>query len=368
MSNTQTLTIRKPDDWHLHLRDGSALQAVLPYTVKQFGRALIMPNLTPPVTDWKKAWEYRDQIIDALHGHEVRLLNGLLPPVGHTTFEPLMTIYLTDQTSPEDISKAKKSWDVVAAKLYPANATTNSAYGVTDIRRLTPVFQKMAEVGLVLCVHGETLVSKMFGDATRNGRVGQLRREAVFLKETMEWLVENFPSLKIVLEHITTAEAVDFVKRANANVAATITAHHLLETLDAVFESHHNKCMPILKEESHRQALLDAATSGNPKFFCGTDSAPHAKSKKETACGCAGCFTAPHAVELYATAFDERNALDRLEGFLSDFGADFYGVARNLDTITLCRETWTVPSEVQYGENEMIVPFWAGKSLNWKVE
>lgn len=357
MSNNQTLTIRKPDDWHLHLRDGSALQAVLSYTTKQFGRAIIMPNLTSPVTNWNKAWEYSEQIRAAAKMTD----HGL-------NFQPLMTMYLTDQTSPEDISEAKKSGLVVAAKLYPANATTNSAHGVTDIKQLAPVFQKMAEVGLVLCVHGETLVSKMFGDTTRNGRVGQLRREAVFLKETMEWLVESFPNLKIVLEHITTSEAVDFVKQAHANVAATITAHHLLETLDAVFESHHNKCMPILKEEPHRQALLDAATSGNPKFFCGTDSAPHAKSKKETACGCAGCFTAPHAVELYAMAFEERDALDRLEGFLSDFGADFYGVGRNLGTITLRRETWTIPNEVQFGESEMIVPFWAGKSLNWKVD
>lgn len=358
MSNTQMITIRKPDDWHLHLRDGSALVAVLPYTTKQFGRAVIMPNLTPPVTDFMAADAYKGRILGAL------AVQGF--PVG--VFKPLMTIYLTDKTSPEDIRLAKKSGLVIAAKLYPANATTNSAHGVTDIKQLAHVFQKMAEVGLVLCVHGETLVSKMFGDTTRNGRVGQLRREAVFLKETMEWLVESFPNLKIVLEHITTSEAVDFVKQAHANVAATITAHHLLETLDAVFESHHNKCMPILKEEPHRQALLDAATSGNPKFFCGTDSAPHAKSKKETACGCAGCFTAPHAVELYAMAFEERDALDRLEGFLSDFGADFYGVGRNLGTITLRRETWTIPNEVQFGESEMIVPFWAGKPLNWKVE
>ena len=357
MSNTQALTIRQPDDWHLHLRDGSALEAVLSYTTKQFGRAIIMPNLTPPVTNWNKAWEYSEQIraVAEMTDH------GL-------NFQPLMTIYLTDQTSPEDIFEAKKSGLVVAAKLYPANATTNSAHGVTDIKQLASVFQKMAEVGLVLCVHGETLVSKMFGDTTRNGRVGQLRREAVFLKETMEWLVGSFPSLKIVLEHITTMEAVEFVKNAPANVAATVTAHHLLETLDAVFESHHNKCMPILKEEPHRQALLDAVTSGNPKFFCGTDSAPHAKSKKETACGCAGCFTAPHAIELYATAFEERNALDRLEGFLSDFGADFYGLGKNLGTITLRREEWTIPAEVQFGESETIVPFWAGKSLNWKVE
>lgn len=352
-----TLVICKPDDLHLHLRDGSALQAVISYTTKQFGRAIIMPNLTPPVTDWNKAWAYSEQIraVAQMTDH------GL-------NFQPLMTIYLTDNTTPEDIIAAKKSGIVLAAKYYPANATTNSASGVTDIQKLSPVFHKMAEVGLVLCLHGETLASKLFGDATRNGRIGQLRREAVFLKETMEWLVTNFPNLKIILEHITTSEAVDFVIQAPANVAATITAHHLLETLDAVFESHHNKCMPILKEEPHRQALLDAATSGNPKFFGGTDSAPHAKSKKETACGCAGCFTAPHAVELYAAAFEERNALDRLEGFLSHFGADFYDIGRNLGTITLNRREWIIPTEIPYGEGETLVPFWAGKILNWKVD
>lgn len=353
MSSIQTLTIRQPDDWHLHLRDGAALQAVLPYTTKQFGRAVIMPNLTPPVTNWNMAVEYRGRILDAL---------------GMGTFQPLMTLYLTDQTSSRDISEAQRSRFVVAAKLYPANATTNSAHGVKDIKKLAPVFHKMMDLGMVLSVHGETLVSKVFGDATRNGRVGQLRCEAVFLEETMKWLVKNFPRLRIVLEHITTKEAVDFVKRAHPNVSATITAHHLLATLDDALASHHNMCKPVLKEESHRQALLDAATSGNPKFFCGTDSAPHAKSKKETACGCAGCFTAPHAIELYATAFEERDALDRLEGFLSDFGADFYGLDKNLGTITLRRETWTIPDEVQFGENDTIVPFWAGKTLDWKVQ
>lgn len=358
MSNTQTLTICKPDDWHLHLREGEVMYAVLPYTVKQFGRAIVMPNLAPPVTDFVAANKYKKRILDAL------AIQGF--PRG--VFQPLMTIYLTDKTSTEDICLAKESGHVIAAKLYPANATTNSAHGVTDIKQLAPVFQKMAEVDLVLCVHGETLVSKVFGDTTRNGRVGQLRREAVFLKETMSWLVKTFPNLKIVLEHITTSEAVDFVMQASTNVAATITAHHLLETLDAVFDSHHNKCMPILKEEPHRQALLDAATSGSPKFFGGTDSAPHAKSKKETACGCAGCFTAPHAVELYATAFEERNAIDRLEDFLSHFGAQFYGLEKNFDRITLRREIWTIPNEVPFGENETIVPFWAGKSLNWKVD
>ncbi|MCF7816196.1 MAG: dihydroorotase [Candidatus Pacebacteria bacterium] len=353
----QSLTIRRPDDWHLHLRGGSALAAVLGFTTEHFARALIMPNLKPPVTNWDMAWEYYESI-RALAKQKGRGLN----------FKPLMTLYLTDKTTPEDIAEAKKAGLVIAAKLYPANATTNSAEGVTDIKKLVPVFRKMAEVEMVLCIHGETLVSESFGDDTRNGRVGQLRREAVFLKESLKWIVHNFPSLKIVLEHITTREAVRFVEKAPPNVAATITAHHLLETLDAVFESHHNKCMPTLKEEPHRQALLDAATSGNPKFFAGTDSAPHAKSAKETACGCAGCFTAIDALALYATAFEERHALNRLEGFLSDFGADFYGLSRNTDTITIRRQEWKIPNEVPFGDGELLVPFWAGRELHWKTD
>lgn len=356
MSYPQTITFRRPDDWHLHLRDDSAMAAVLPFTVRQFGRALIMPNLNPPVTNFMLADDYKSRILGAL------AVQGF--PVG--VFKPLMTIYLTDKTSVEDIRLAKEV-GVIAAKLYPANATTNSENGVTNIKQLAPVFKEMAEVGLILSVHGETLVSKKYGDKTRNGRVGQLRREAVFLKKTLKWLVRNFPDLKIVLEHITTKEAVEFVMNAPANVAATITAHHLLATLDDALDSHYNKCMPILKEETHRQALLEAATSGNPKFFGGTDSAPHAKSQKETACGCAGCFTALHALPLYVTAFEERDTFYPLEGFLSNFGADFYGLPRNDGTITLLREEWTIPTEVPYGENETIVPFWAGRSLNWKV-
>lgn len=353
----ETITIPKPDDFHVHLRDGEALHAVVPYTARQFGRALIMPNLTPPITTAPMAMAYAEKIQNIAH---------MTCP--GTSFRPLMTIYLTDNTTPEDIVEVKQTTScVIAAKLYPANATTNSAHGVTDIERLTPVFRTMERVGMVLCVHGETLTSKVFGDK-KSGRVSQLHREAVFLQETMMWLVHTFPSLKIVLEHISTAEAVHFVVNTPANVAATITAHHLLATLDDVLESHHNKCMPILKEERHRQALLDAATSGNPKFFGGTDSAPHARSKKETACGCAGCFTAPHAVELYATAFEERGALHRLEGFLSHFGAGFYGLPRKPGTITLHRETWTIPDEYPFGDHETIVPFWAGKTLHWKVK
>lgn len=348
------LTITRPDDFHLHLRSGESLKAVLPFTMKQFGRALIMPNLSPPITNLIEAWQYHQDITDVFFSDEV-------------IFQALMTIYLTDKTTPEDIVDAGNSGLVFAAKLYPANATTNSDKGVKDIRKLTPIFKKMAEVGLPLCIHGETLVSEKFGDVTRGGRVGQLRREAVFLKETLSWIVETFPTLKVILEHITTGEAVDFVINTREGVGATITAHHLLATLDDALESHHYKCMPVLKEEHHRQVLLAAATSGNPRFFAGTDSAPHPKSKKETACGCAGCFTALHAVELYATAFEELGALDKLEGFMSHFGADFYGIERNQGTLTIKREEWTIPTEVPFGEGELI-PFWAGKSLSWKVD
>jgi dihydroorotase len=354
----RSITIRRPDDFHLHLREGEALYAVLPDTAKQFARALIMPNLVPPVTNFMMADAYKQNILGAL------AVKGF--PVGK--FKPLMTIYLTDETTSEDIRLAKQA-GVVAAKMYPANATTNSAKGVTDVRKLKPVFETMAEVDLMLSIHGETLVSKEYGDATRDGKVGQLRREEVFLDETLEWIVK-IPNLRIVLEHITTYEAVGFVNlhaSKGVKIAATITAHHLLETLDGALETHHNKCMPVLKEEHHRQALLDAATSGLPCFFAGTDSAPHAKSRKETACGCAGCYTAVSALELYATAFEQRDALDKLEDFLSSFGADFYGLPRNTETITLVRENWDIPKEIPFGDNEALVPFWAGKTLHWKL-
>ena len=350
------MTIRRPDDWHIHLRDGKYLRAVLLHTAKQMARAIIMPNLTPPVVSAKMALDYRDLILSAL------------PWSGPgSNFDPLMTIYLTDKTTSQDIVEAKLSGVVLAAKLYPANATTNSANGVTNIKALAPVFRKMAEVGLVLSIHGETLVSKRFGDKGRDHKVGQLRREAVFLQEELSWITSEFPDLKIVLEHITTKEAVEFVIAANDNVAATITAHHLFIVLDDVLASHHNKCMPVAKEERHRQALRKAATSGNPKFFMGTDSAPHSKSTKETACGCAGCYTALHAVELYFTVFEEEGALDKIEGFLSNFGADFYGLERNTDTITVRREDWVVPEELPYGDGESLVPFMAGKELGWKL-
>ena len=352
----QEVTLRQPDDWHVHLRDGRYLKAVLRHTAQQVARAIVMPNLTPPVVNAKMALQYMCQIMAAL------------PKRGRASrFLPLMTIYLTDQTTPEDIVTAKQSGIVLAAKLYPANATTNSAKGVTNVKALGPVFKKMAEVGLVLSVHGETLVSERYGDMTRDNKVGQLRREAVFLKEELGWIVSRFPSLKVVLEHITTKEAVEFVMAANDNVAATITAHHLWIVLDDALASHHNKCMPVAKEEEHRQALRKAATSGSKKFFVGTDSAPHAKSTKETACGCAGCYTALHGIELYFTVFEEEGALDRIEGFLSDFGADFYGLERNTGTITVRRQTWKIPKTVPYGPREALVPFMAGEELPWKL-
>lgn len=349
----KAITIRTPTDWHLHVRHGEFMLAVVPHTAAVWGAALIMPNLIPPVTTANMANRYRE---DILRHNE----NG---------FEPYMSLYITDQMTPADIYEARKYPYIVAAKYYPPHGTTNSANGLTDWNKAIPVLEAMAETDMVLCVHGETLNSKIFGDETRGGRVGVLRREAVFMQETAEWLVKNFPRLKIVFEHITTREAVEFVKRAPPNVAATITAHHLLATLDDVIDSHHNKCMPILKEEQHRQALLDAATSSNPKFFAGTDSAPHAKNKKETACGCAGCYTAIHALELYATAFEEREgALDCLEDFVSIFGTQFYGVPQPSGTVTLHHEEWIIPTEVPFGESEVLVPFWVGRTLQWKAK
>lgn len=347
-----TLTIKAPTDWHLHVRSGESMFAVVPHTAKKWGAALIMPNLVPPVTTASMAARYREDILQR----------------DETGFEPYMTLYITDVMKPEDIYEAQQYPYIVAAKYYPPNGTTNSASGLTNWNKAIPVLTAMEETGMVLCVHGETLKSQIFGDVTRDHRVGVLRREEVFMQETAEWLVKNFPKLKIVFEHITTCEAVEFVKRAPSNVAATITAHHLLATLDDVIDSHHNKCMPILKEEHHRQALLDAATSSNPKFFAGTDSAPHPKSRKGTACGCAGCYTAPHSLELYAMAFREREgALDCLEDFVSIFGSKFYGVPIPEGTVTLRREEWTVPAEMPFGNGEVLVPFWAGHTLTWKA-
>ncbi|MFD2189864.1 dihydroorotase [Pistricoccus aurantiacus] len=340
------LRITQPDDWHLHLRDEEALKAVLPYTTRQCGRAIIMPNLTPPVTTLEAACGYRERILAAL-------------PEG-SDFEPLMTLYLTDHTGANEVEKAWQSGIVHAVKLYPAGATTNSASGVTNIHHCDAALSVMEALGMPLLVHGEV---------TAPG-VDIFDREAVFIEEVMEPLLERHPKLKVVFEHITTADAVAFVERAPANIGATITAHHLLFNRNHMLVGGvhpHYFCLPILKRETHRAALLKAATSGSPKFFLGTDSAPHRRQDKEAACGCAGAFTAPAAIELYATAFDQAGALDKLEGFASHFGADFYGLPRNPRTLTLKREAWIMPETLAYAGDDRIVPLMAGESIPWKL-
>jgi dihydroorotase len=338
----QTLTLTRPDDWHLHLRDGDMLAAVLPYTARRFARAIVMPNLKPPVRTVADAAAYRARILAAL-------------PTG-MTFEPLMTLYLTDNTPPEEIFAAKASGFVHAVKYYPAGATTNSDSGVTDIRRVDAVLEAMQEAGLPLLMHGEV---------TDPG-VDVFDREARFIERILAPLLQRLPRLKVVLEHITTRQAAEFVTAGPAQLGATITAHHLLYNRNAMFQGGirpHYYCLPVLKRESHREALVAAATSGNPKFFLGTDSAPHASSAKETACGCAGIYTAHAAIELYAEVFDAAGALDRLEAFASDFGPDFYGLPRNTGTITLTRETHTVPAQHAGG----ITPLRANESLAWRL-
>ncbi len=308
----QTITITRPDDWHLHLRDGAEMAAVLPDTAKRFARAIVMPNLKPPVTSVELARAYRDRILAAL-------------PTG-LEFTPLMTLYLTDHTSPQEIERAKASGFIHAVKLYPAGATTNSQSGVTDLKKVSAVLAAMEANGLPLLVHGEVTDGDMFD------------REQIFIDRLLRPLVERYPNLRLVLEHITTKQAAEFVASAGANIGATITAHHLLLNRNALFQGGirpHHYCLPILKREEHRQALVQAATSGNPKFFLGTDSAPHAQHTKENACGCAGVYTANAAIELYAEVFDNVGALDKLEGFASFFGADFYGLPRNNSKITL---------------------------------
>ena len=339
------LTLLRPDDWHIHLRDG----AVLPHTVadaaRTFARAIIMPNLVPPVRNTAQADQYRERILNARPAQ--------------STFEPLMVLYLTDQTSAQDIKEAQASGFVHAAKLYPAGATTNSDSGVTALQALYPALEAMSEVGMPLLIHGEVTHSD----------VDIFDREKRFIDDQLVGLVNRFPDLKVVLEHITTADAAQFVSAASDKVAATITAHHLLYNRNHMLAGGirpHFYCLPILKRNTHQEALLDAATSGNTKFFLGTDSAPHAQNAKEIACGCAGCYTAYAAIELYAEAFEQRNALDKLEGFASHFGADFYGLDRNQDTITLVREPWTVPDSFNYGEQQL-VPLRAGETLNWRV-
>lgn len=342
---TKTLTITRPDDWHLHLRDSAAMRDVLPDTARRFARAIVMPNLKPPVTTVEQASAYRDRILAAR-------------PAG-MSFEPLMTLYLTDNTSPEEIAKAKTSGFVHGVKLYPAGATTNSDAGVTDLAKCHATLAMMEKVGMPLLVHAEVT----------DHDVDVFDREAVFIERHMIPLVKNFPGLKIVFEHITTKDAADFVTAAASNIGATITAHHLLMNRNAMFAGGirpHHYCLPVLKRESHRQALLAAATSGNRKFFLGTDSAPHAKSAKETACGCAGMYTAHAAIELYAEAFEQVGALDKLEAFASFNGPDFYELPRNRDQLILRKETWAIPSELALGD-EKLVPLRTGSSVSWTM-
>jgi dihydroorotase len=341
---TQEITITRPDDWHLHVRDGEALKTVVPHTAAQFGRAIIMPNLRPPVTTAAQAVAYRERIREAI------------PPGAN--FQPLMTLYLTDNLPPEEIRRAKDI-GVVALKLYPAGATTNSDAGVTSLRKTYATLEAMQREGLPLLVHGEVT----------DPQVDLFDREAVFLETQLIPLRRDMPELKIVVEHITTREAAQYVRDADSFVAATITAHHLLYNRNAIFLGGirpHYYCLPVLKRETHRLALVEAATSGIPKFFLGTDSAPHAAHLKEHATGCAGCYTAHAALELYAEAFDQANALERLEGFASFHGADFYGLPRNREKITLRREAWTPPESFAFGEARL-KPLRGGESLGWRL-
>ena len=339
-----TLTLTRPDDWHLHVRDGAALDTVVPHTAAQFGRAIIMPNLKPPVTTAAQALAYAQRIRAAV-------------PAG-MSFEPLMTLYLTDNLPADEIQRAKDA-GVVAAKLYPAGATTNSDAGVTDLRKTYQTLEAMQKAGLLLLVHGEVTSSD----------IDLFDREAVFIDTQLIPLRRDFPELKIVFEHITTKEAAQYVQEADGFTAATLTAHHLLYNRNAIFTGGirpHYYCLPVLKRETHRQALVQAATSGSPKFFLGTDSAPHPAHLKEHASGCAGCYTAHAAMELYAQAFDGAGALDKLEGFASFFGADFYGLPRNSGSITLQRESWTAPESFAFGEAQL-KPLAAGEPLAWRM-
>ncbi|BAV34657.1 dihydroorotase [Sulfuricaulis limicola] len=339
------LVLIRPDDWHLHLRDGAALRAVLPHTAQRFARAIVMPNLKAPVTTVAQALDYRSRILAAL------------PPGAR--FEPLMTLYLTERTTPAEIAAAKKSGFVHAVKYYPAGATTNSESGVTDLGRCRTVFAAMEQHDLPLLLHGE--VTDPSADV--------FDREQVFIERHLASLVRDFSKLRIVLEHVTTRQAVEFVTQAPANVAATITAHHLLHNRGAMFQGGmrpHYYCLPVLKREEHRLALVKAATGGNPKFFLGTDSAPHARRAKESACGCAGMYTAHAALELYAEVFEAAGALKQFEAFASHFGADFYRLPRNHDKVTLVKETWTVPAEFEFGD-DTLVPLRAGESVAWKL-
>jgi dihydroorotase len=341
----ETITIRRPDDWHVHFRDGAMLRAVLPLTARQFGRAVVMPNLVPPVSDVAAARAYRERILAAL-------------PEG-ADFMPLMTCYLTDGTDPAEVARGHAEGVFAAVKLYPAHATTHSAHGVTDIDRVMPVFERMADAGMPLLIHGEVT----------DPEIDIFDREAVFIERVLDPLRRRLPELRIVLEHVTTAEAVAYVEDGGPNVAATITAHHLIINRNAIFQGGirpHLYCLPIAKREKHRRALRRAAISGNPAFFLGTDSAPHAIPTKETACGCAGIFTAASALELYAEVFEEEGALDHFEAFASLNGPAFYRLPVNERRITLRREPWTVPGRIGAGELA-VAPFRAGENLRWRV-
>jgi dihydroorotase len=339
------LTLRRPDDWHVHLRDGAALAAVVKFTAQRFGRAIVMPNLKPPITTAALAHAYRERILAAL-------------PKG-AQFEPLLTLYLTNSTTPQEIDRARASGIVHGIKLYPAGATTHSGAGVTDIAKVYGVLARMEEIGMPLLVHGET----------PGPDVDVFDRETHFIDTVLGPLTERFRGLRVVFEHITTAAAVDFVTQARTGVAATITPQHLLHNRNAIFAGGirpHYYCLPVLKRERDRQALLGAATSGNPRFFLGTDSAPHERAAKENACGCAGMFTAHAALELYAEAFDSVGRLDRLEPFASHFGADFYGLPRHDDTLTLVKESWTAPPAYEFGDGAL-VPYRAGETIAWRL-
>jgi dihydroorotase len=342
-----SITLTRPDDWHLHLRDGAALESVLPYTARQFARAIVMPNLRPPVTTVERARAYRDRILAALARS------------GTAAFEPLMTLYLTDNTSPGEIAKASASGFVRAVKYYPAGATTNSDSGVTALERAFPALAAMEKHDVPLLLHGEVT----------DPDIDVFDREKVFIDTVLVAIARRFPALRLVFEHITTRDAADYVLAAGPNVGATITAHHLLYTRNAIFKGGlrpHFYCLPVLKREVHRQALVRAATGGSPKFFLGTDSAPHPRGEKESACGCAGCFTADVALELYAEAFDAADALDRLETFASFNGPDFYRLPRNAGRVTLVREHWDAPAELPLGETTL-VPLRAGEKLTWRL-
>jgi len=342
---TDRLTITRPDDWHIHLRDGDALIATVADVSRYFARAIVMPNLVPPVTNANLAKAYQERICQVI-------------PDGRS-FQPLMVLYLTDKTTAEDIQEAKAQ-GVVACKLYPAGATTNSDSGVTKVDLIFPALEAMQKCSMPLLVHGEVT----------DNHIDIFAREKIFIENILSKLVESFPDLKIVLEHISTSDAVDFVSQAKPNVAATITAHHLLYNRNDLLAGGirpHYYCLPILKSNVHQEALIKAATSGNPKFFLGTDSAPHASDKKENACGCAGCYTAYAALEFYAQAFENAGALDKLQGFASHFGPDFYGLPRNSDTVTLIKKSWRAPEQLVF-DKQNLTPLAAGQTLAWSVE